>query len=80
MSFTAEVKDELSRIDEDGTECALAEISALVRMCGTLSFRGLGNYSLRISTETGAFPLSDVTKSNLTDPFLQSVETFQSTM
>ncbi|MDO4537083.1 MAG: DNA-binding protein WhiA [Coriobacteriales bacterium] len=54
MSFTAEVKDELSRVEGQSVSCALAELSALVRICGTLSFRGRGAYALRISTETGS--------------------------
>ena len=53
MSFTAQVKDELSRVE--GTPSAeLAQLSALIRVCGTLSFRGAGRYSIRIATETGA--------------------------
>lgn len=54
MSFTAEVKDELSRIEGPTVACALAELSALMRVCGTLSFHGAGRYSLRIATETGS--------------------------
>jgi len=54
MSFTAEVKDELSRIEGPTPACALAELSALMRVCGTLSFHGAGRYSLRIATETGS--------------------------
>lgn len=54
MSFTAEVKDELSRIDGADPSCAVAELSALIRVCGTLSFHGAGRYSLRIATETGS--------------------------
>jgi DNA-binding protein WhiA len=54
MSFTAEVKDELARVDGEGDECALAELSALMRICGTLSFYGTGRYSIRIATETGS--------------------------
>lgn len=53
MSFTAEVKDELSRVASDD-DCALAELSALVRVCGTLSFYGTGRYAVRIATETGS--------------------------
>lgn len=53
-SFTAEVKDELSRVDGECPECAIAEFSALVRVSGTLSFRGNGRYGIRIATETGA--------------------------
>ncbi len=54
MSFTAQVKDELSRIEGSCEGCSLAQLSAIVRVCGTLSFRGPGRYSVHISTETGA--------------------------
>lgn len=54
MSFTAEVKDELSRVEAPSVEAELAQLSALVRICGTLSFHGVGRYSIRVSTETGA--------------------------
>lgn len=54
MSFTAEVKDDLARIEGSCPNCELAELSALIRVCGTLSWRGPGRYSIRIATETGA--------------------------
>lgn len=54
MSFTAQVKDELSRVEGSCPTCAYAQLSAIVRVCGTLSFRGPGRYSIRVSTETGA--------------------------
>ena len=54
MSFTAEVKDELSRVEGTCPDCNIAQLSALVRICGTLSYRGPGHYSIRIATETGA--------------------------
>ena len=54
MSFTAEVKDELSRVEAPTRAAELAQLSALVRICGTLSFRGSGRYSIRVATETGA--------------------------
>lgn len=53
-SFTAEVKDELSRVEGRCAVCDRAQLSALLRVCGTLSFKGAGRYSLRITTETGA--------------------------
>ena len=53
MSFTAEVKDELARVGGSCPECAVAELAALVRVCGALSFHGSGAYSIRVSTETG---------------------------
>lgn len=54
MSFTVQVKDELSRVEGDCSLCRYAQLSAIMRVCGTLSFRGSGRYALRISTETGA--------------------------
>ena len=54
MSFTAEVKDELSRVESESHECALAELSALMRVCGTLSYYGTGRYAVRLATETGS--------------------------
>ena len=53
-SFTAEVKDELSRVEGRCPTCERAQLSALPRVCGTLSFKGTGRYALRITTETGA--------------------------
>lgn len=54
MSFTAEVKDELSRVEGRCDACDVAALAALVRVCGALSFHGSGAYSIRVSTETGA--------------------------
>ncbi len=54
MSFTAEVKDELARVEGRCPDCEAAELSALVHVCGTLSFHGSGAYSVRVTTETGA--------------------------
>ncbi|MDR3052274.1 MAG: DNA-binding protein WhiA [Coriobacteriales bacterium] len=48
MSFTAEVKDELSRIEPEHAACKKAELSALIRIEGKLS----GKYRLEITTET----------------------------
>ncbi|WP_321971116.1 DNA-binding protein WhiA [Paratractidigestivibacter sp.] len=54
MSFTAEVKDELARVDGPNENAQRAQLSAIMRVCGTLSFRGPGRYSIKIATETGA--------------------------
>ncbi len=53
MSFTAQVKDELSRI-EGPRPCELAQLAAMVRTCGTLSLSGQRRFRLSLSTETGA--------------------------
>lgn len=54
MSFTAEVRDELSRCEPTCEYCDLATLAALVRVCGTLSIAGSGRYRLTVATETGA--------------------------
>ena len=52
MSFTAEVKDELSRVAPKRACCPRAELSALVRVEGTLHFTGNERFRLEIATET----------------------------
>lgn len=52
MSFTAEVKDELSRVAPKRGCCPRAELSALVRVEGTLHFTGNERFRLEIATET----------------------------
>lgn len=52
MSFTAEVKEELARVEAARPCCAHAELSALIRVEGTLHFTGSGNMRLEIATET----------------------------
>ena len=41
MSFTAEVKDELSRLEDRDKSAQLAQLSALMRVCGTQGQRPL---------------------------------------
>lgn len=53
MSFTAEVKDELSRIEPVCSGCDRAELSALIRIEGTLSISGDGP-RLELATETAS--------------------------
>jgi DNA-binding protein WhiA len=52
VSFTAEVKDELSRIEPKRQCCLKAELAALVRIEGTLHITGRERYRLEIATET----------------------------
>ena len=54
MSFTAEVRDELARCAPECAYCDVSTLSALVRVCGTLSITGKGGYQLQVATETGA--------------------------
>jgi hypothetical protein len=52
VSFTAEVKDELSRVEPRRACCSKAQLAALVRIEGTLHFSGKERYRLEIATET----------------------------
>ncbi len=52
MSFTAEVKEELSRVESKRGCCLKAELAALVRIEGTLHITGRERYRLEIATET----------------------------
>ncbi len=52
MSFTAEVKDELSRVEGKRPCCERAELAALVRIEGTLHVTGPERFRLEIATET----------------------------
>ncbi len=52
MSFTAEVKDELSRIEPKRQCCLRSELAALVRIEGTLHITGRERFRLEIATET----------------------------
>ncbi len=52
MSFTAEVKEELARIEDVKACCARSELSALIRVEGTLHYTGSGRLRLEVATET----------------------------
>ncbi len=52
MSFTAEVKEELARIEDAKPCCARAELSALIRVEGTLHYSGNDRVRLEVATET----------------------------
>lgn len=51
MSFTAEVKDELSRIPPMCSHCEKATLAALVRIEGTLFVSGQSKYRIEIATD-----------------------------
>jgi DNA-binding protein WhiA len=52
MSFTSEVKDELSRVVPKRGCCPKAELAALVRVEGTLHVTGVERFRLEVATET----------------------------
>lgn len=53
MSFTSEVKDELSRVEPTCSQCDKAELSAILRVEGTLSI-GEEGPRLELATETAS--------------------------
>ncbi len=54
MSFSMETKNELSRLIPENYCCQLAELSALIRMSGTIQLAGFQKVNVRIATENAA--------------------------
>ncbi|MCK9444861.1 MAG: DNA-binding protein WhiA [Tissierellaceae bacterium] len=54
MSFSSTTKNELSRISIEDSCCAIAELSALIRMNGTIQISGIDNIILKFTTENAA--------------------------
>ncbi len=54
MSFTSEVKEELSRVEPVCSHCDRAVLAALVRIEGTLFFSGKDRYRVEIATDTSS--------------------------
>ncbi|WP_027399762.1 DNA-binding protein WhiA [Anaerovorax odorimutans] len=54
MSFSANTKNELARVEPEKKCCKLAEIAGFIRMCGTIKLTGKGNLKLSIVTENAA--------------------------
>lgn len=54
MSFSSKTKNELSRIPLENKCCSMAELSALIRMNGTIQISGLKNINLKFTTENAA--------------------------
>jgi len=51
MSFSAKVKDELSKQWNEYRHCQIAEIAAIVSMCGNIKIDSRERYSIKIQTE-----------------------------
>lgn len=54
MTFSATTKNELSRIPLIDNCCAIAELSAIIRMSGTIQISGMKQINLRFTTENAA--------------------------
>jgi DNA-binding protein WhiA len=76
VSFTAEVKDELSRIIPEERPCRRAELSALIRVCGHLA----GSWRLEVSTDTASVARALVRLMHATYRLKTEVTTRRSTL
>lgn len=54
MTFSAKTKNELSRLPLEDKCCAIAELSAIIRMSGTIQISGMKDVNVRFSTENAA--------------------------
>ena len=54
MSFTSDVKDELSHVPPECSHCEKATLAALVRIEGTLFISGPGRYRMEIATDVAS--------------------------
>ena len=50
MSFSSEVKEELSHVDGHENHCMIAELAAIIGLCGKIKCED-GRYSLILHTE-----------------------------
>ena len=52
MSFSSEVKEELAEHISNANHCRIAEIAAIISMCGNIAIDIEENYSIVVRTET----------------------------
>ena len=51
MSFSKEVKEELSRQLPSARHCCIAETAAIISLCGHVKISSLNRFSVKINTE-----------------------------
>lgn len=54
MSFSSRTKNEISRLPIESECCSIAELAAIIRMCGTIQISGMNKISLKFITENAA--------------------------
>lgn len=54
MSFSSMTKNEISRLPIEGQCCSIAELAAIIRMCGTIQISGMKRVNLKFITENAA--------------------------
>lgn len=52
MSFTSDVKEELTRVEPTCSHCDRAQLAAIMRIEGTLFFSGKNRYRVEVATDT----------------------------
>lgn len=51
MTFSARLKEELSRHWQEARHCQIAEVAAIISMCGKITIDSRENYSVKVRTE-----------------------------
>ena len=51
MSFSGKIKEELARQWSEARHCQIAELAAIISMCGKVSIDSRENYSIKVRTE-----------------------------
>ena len=51
MSFSKNIKEELSKLIPSARHCQIAEIAAIICLCGKIEQEPDGGYSVKITTE-----------------------------
>lgn len=74
MSFSIKVKNELANHISNATHCRIAELAALISMCGSVIIDENNNYKIRIKTETETQPTAEKIKKLLWKTFKVDVD------
>ena len=72
MSFSIKVKNELANHISNATHCRIAELAALISMCGSVIIDENNDYKIRIKTETQ--PTAEKIKKLLWKTFKENVD------
>ena len=51
MSFSGKIKEELARQWSDARHCQIAELAAIISMCGKVAIDSREKYSIKVRTE-----------------------------
>lgn len=54
MSFSGDVKEELCRQESSARHCLIAELSAMILLCGSICISERNEYQIRLRTESGS--------------------------